>query len=143
MKNDFEFKEILQDLIIDNNITGITELSERTGIQYKILDNFVKGIYKPSLKNIIILSKFFNCSIDYLMGNSEHKGKSRDCISQNFYQQFCRLLQEKKTTKYKFTKDTNISYNTIKKWKEGAIPTLATLNKLAHYFYVPIDLLIK
>ena len=65
MKNNFA--EVLKSLRIDNNLSQ-TGLSQAVGISQSIIARWEKGERVPTLDNLIILSKYFGCTIDYLAG---------------------------------------------------------------------------
>ena len=65
-----EFKEILRELRIENNLT-IKELSERCGYSKSVICYWEKGLRHPNAAAISVLAKFFNVSTDYLIGNEE------------------------------------------------------------------------
>ena len=56
------------------------------------------------------------------------------------YRKFVQLLQERKITAYKISKDTGISQSTLSDWKTGrAIPKMDKIVIIARYFGVPVD----
>ena len=65
MKNNFA--EVLKSLRIDNNLSQ-TGLSQAVGISQSIIARWEKGERVPTLDNLITLSKYFGCTIDYLAG---------------------------------------------------------------------------
>lgn len=137
-----KINEILSDLMFEQHL-DITALSKLTGLQYKLLDNYVKGIYNPNLKNAIILADFFNCSIDYLLGIKDTETFHQYTTPvYKFYERYLNLLKERKISHYKVSKDLSLNINNSRKWKEGKIPTLKTLILLSEYFAVSIDFLI-
>lgn len=58
-----QFQKLLQE-------TGTTRysLGKQTNISISRLDDWYHGKYIPSLDNALALAKFFNCSLDYLLG---------------------------------------------------------------------------
>lgn len=44
------------------------ELSKETNISQSRISSWELGIYMPSAENLIILAKYFKCSVDYLLG---------------------------------------------------------------------------
>ncbi len=57
------FKQILSEY-------GITryQLNKHTKISNSSIDNWYNGVHSPSLDNVIRLAKYFNCTIDKLLG---------------------------------------------------------------------------
>lgn len=59
------------------------------------------------------------------------------------YEIFLRLMEEKKLTPYKVSKDTGITQATFSRWKTGkASPSIETLQILSDYFHVSTDYLL-
>ena len=136
------FRDILEELMDENNLS-ITDLSNNLQMDYKQLSNYVKGVYAPSLKSALKLADYFQCSLDYLCGLVETKSVNNylqpDFL---FYERYKKLLDERKITHYKLTKDCGINVNDSRLWKQGKVPTLITLYKIADYLSVSIDFLI-
>lgn len=66
-------QEKLKDLRVERKLT-LEELSEQTGISKSALGNYETNDYKDiSHYNIVILSKFYGVTADYLLGLSENK----------------------------------------------------------------------
>ena len=59
--------DIIKNLRVENNLTQ-TELSQAVGISQSIIARWEKGERVPTLDNLITLSKYFGCTIDYLAG---------------------------------------------------------------------------
>lgn len=60
------------------------------------------------------------------------------------YEIFEKLLQEHKTTIYRVSKDTGIPQTALYEWKSGkSTPKADKLLKIAEYFNVPLERLIK
>lgn len=64
------FLEIFKDLKEENNFS-ITEISKRTGIPITTLSNYLNRGSLPGVEQLILLAKFFNVSVDYLVGLEE------------------------------------------------------------------------
>ena len=60
------------------------------------------------------------------------------------FEDFEKLLQEHKTTIYRVSKDTGIPQTTLYEWKSGrSTPKVDKMIKIADYFNVPLELLVK
>lgn len=59
-----------------------------------------------------------------------------------FYDTFTNLCAENNVTPNKVLVDCSISRTSVAKWKKGAVPNGATLEKLADYFGVSVDYLL-
>lgn len=57
----------LKKLRKEHNLTQ-NELSEKTGIKHYSISDYEVGRVEPDLQTLIILAKFFNVSLDYILG---------------------------------------------------------------------------
>ena len=136
------FRENLIELM-DNKDLNINTLSKKANMQYKLIDNYVKGIYCPDLKNSIKLANYFKCSLDFLFGLSDDDTENvYSAPDFKFYERYLKLLSDRKTTSYKFTKSICLDTDIDKNWKAGSIPNISTLIKIAKELGVSIDYLI-
>ena len=62
-----KFAEKLKELRLEKNLTQ-TKLANDTGLSQAIIANWERNLKTPTLDNLIILAKYFGCSIDYLAG---------------------------------------------------------------------------
>ncbi len=72
-----EFKKILLDLMKLNNISTFVELSACTGIPISTMSHWFNEDKILSVSNLITLSKFFQVSIDKLLGVEKLKANKR------------------------------------------------------------------
>ena len=61
------FAKRLKYLRLENNI-GQVELAKAIGVSKGIISLWENGLREPKLSNLIVLSHFFQVSIDYLAG---------------------------------------------------------------------------
>lgn len=61
------FKTNLKNLRFEKNI-GQVELAKALGVSKGIISLWENGLREPSMTNLIALAKFFEVSIDYLVG---------------------------------------------------------------------------
>lgn len=64
------FKQILRRLRKESNLTQ-GQLGEKLDYGYTAISNYESGRNEPSINDLIKLSRIFNVSIDYLVGNSK------------------------------------------------------------------------
>ncbi len=62
-----KFSERLRELREEKNLTQY-ELSKKINISTACINRWEKNLRVPNIDSIIILSKFFGCSADYLIG---------------------------------------------------------------------------
>lgn len=64
-----EMKNNLKTLRKQNGISQ-TQLSKETGISFQMISDYENNRYNMSIKRLIILANYFECSIDYLIGRT-------------------------------------------------------------------------
>lgn len=138
-----DFVEILEGFISGKKLS-LENLSVQCKVSSSQLSEYLRGTMIPSVKNAVKLSNFFNCSIDYLFGLSEDKGKNlgKNYDLSGFIYRYESLLRNNKTTNYKFCKENNLSESMIRLWKRGQNPSISTLYIIASKLCSSIDYLI-
>ena len=63
----------IRELRISSNLTQ-SELAERIGLNQSAIGKYERGELEPSISTLKALSKIFECSIDYILGNSNDFG---------------------------------------------------------------------
>ncbi len=138
-----KFSQILKDLCIDKGIK-IFNLAELTGIDDGTLSKYANDISVPTVKNLVKLANYFECSLDYIIGLTDKyikmPAKSED--KSLFYSRYESLLKEYNITHYKLTKILGFSISNLQNWKKGTLPYIETLIKLAQYLCVSLDYLV-
>ena len=64
------FKERLKELRIEKNITQ-QELGKLVNMSKMAISHWEKGHSEPSISQLIILSDYFDVSVDYLIGKTD------------------------------------------------------------------------
>ena len=62
-----EFKENLKNLRQEKNV-GQIELANALGVSKGIISLWENGLREPNMQSLITIAKYFNVSIDYLVG---------------------------------------------------------------------------
>lgn len=44
------------------------KLEKETGLKEETVNRWHKGKYEPTIENIVVLAKYFDCSVDYVLG---------------------------------------------------------------------------
>lgn len=140
-----EFSEIFTNLI-ESNDYSFRELSLKTNISATQLAKYAKGIYEPSLKNALIISNYFNYSLDYLFGLETFPnrfGVLAEPSIEKFIDRFNSLISKRKTNINRISKNTFIKRNNIYNWQKLKIfPKMGILSKLAIELSTSIEYLI-
>ena len=62
-----KFKDNLKELRLDKNM-GQVELAKAIGVSKGVISLWENGLREPNMYSLILLAKFFNISIDELVG---------------------------------------------------------------------------
>lgn len=66
-----KFNERLKELRLSNNISQV-QLAKDIGVSRTMVQIYESGEKEPTLSKLIIISNFFNVSIDYLCGLTDN-----------------------------------------------------------------------
>lgn len=61
------FKDIIKGLRTENNLSQL-QLAKNLNLERYIVSNWEQGRNEPSIEDLIMLSKYFGVTIDYLAG---------------------------------------------------------------------------
>ena len=61
------FPETLKDLRAEKGI-GQEKLAEELGLSHGIISLWENGLREPKMSNLILLAKYFDVTVDYLVG---------------------------------------------------------------------------
>lgn len=50
-------------------------MSELCGLSKSMISKYERGEKQPKLETLVVLSDFFDCSIDFLVGRTDYPGK--------------------------------------------------------------------
>ncbi len=135
------FAENLKDLLIDKGIT-LKELANNTGLKLNSLYYNLKNDVPPDAEIAIVLSEYFNCSVNYLLGLDDKINFKQIKTNKSFIENYEYLLKLNKTNNSRVCKQLNINRNAIYKWRRGKTPRMFNLIEMAKYFNTTIDFLL-
>jgi len=133
------FAERLNELMIENDIKS-PELATKLGIHRSTISRYLSGNKIPSVKNVISLANYFNCSTDYLLSlTDENKVKTfKPCPP--FNEQLKFLLDYYKITKYQLQKWTQIAESSIYYWqRKKSNPDIDSIIRIAKCLECSVD----
>lgn len=137
------FSERLTELISgsEKNIKSDL-LGEAIGVSGQTVRAWCSGSQQISLKNLLKLADYFNCSLDFIVGRTDIflDYTPRECPP--FYQRFRNVLNEKGKTRYRVNKETKIKDSYFTKWSKGTDPHVFSLIEMANYLDITIDYLV-
>ena len=122
-----------------------TDIASGTGISENQVSKYVTGCYLPTLKNAIKISRFFDCSLDYLFGIENIPNKYNYALGEANIDVFIERLQNliKNKSLSSICENHNLTRNSFYEWKRKRVfPTMENFVKLALAFDVSIEFLI-
>ncbi|MFA5449790.1 MAG: helix-turn-helix transcriptional regulator [Clostridia bacterium] len=135
------FIERLCELMQENNLNS-KQLAQAVGISQTSISKWMNNKKTVSLKHLLLLANYFNCSLDYLTGRSDDLLSFTPHSPILFSQRIREILQEQGSNRYRFVKQTRFTDTHFYRWDKGAVPQLATLEELANLFDCSIDYLV-
>lgn len=100
----------------------------------------------PSINTAIRLCEIFDCSIDYLFGNSDKIEKeyilNEQTSATNFIKHLEELIKENGKTITSVMEDLELDEYTYYHWKHGKLPMTINVISVAKYFGVSMDFLV-
>lgn len=135
-----EFQERLQDLIIENNLNRY-KLSKVLNISSTTVNGYFNKNYYPEIEIAKKISKFFNCSLDYLFGLSDEI-KNTNTNKKSFIENFQQLIKQKNLSIKNALEGLKMSEYNYYRWKDGKFPKTSNLIDIAKYFDISFDWLI-
>lgn len=135
-----DFQERLQDLLDENNFSRL-KLAQSVGVSSTTINGYFNNNYYPQIDIAIKISKYFNCSLDYLFGISDNKINTNTNIN-DFINNFDFLLKKNKLPIARALKEMSMSEYNYYRWKAGKFPKTLLIIDIAKYFDVSIDFLV-
>lgn len=134
-----KFGETLCELMEEHNLS-VKELALKVGIKQSNIYHYMRGERLPSVKGIVALSDYFNCSVDYILGLSEQNSAEQFKPCPPFSERLDYLVAYFGMTTYKVYTQTEISKARFFDWKSGRHePSLDNIVKLAEVFDCSVD----
>ncbi len=136
------FSENLQDLLIRRNINKnqfcqLLKLSNSSF--YKIFNHS----RQPKIDTLLKIAKYFNCSLDFLLGRTENETPLAKGKKISIKVPFEKQLKINNTNINRVATSIGTSTATIYRWLNNkTYPTLEYLIKLADYFGCTVDYLV-
>lgn len=134
------FQERLEELLIENGLNRL-QLAKIIGCTSTTINGYFNNDYYPQIDIAIKLSKYFKCSLDYLLGMSDNVLNS-NINNNSFIENFGKLIKEKGLSIACTMKELNMSEYNYYRWKAGKFPKTTNLIDIAKYFDTSIDYLI-
>ena len=134
------FSERLKELMTDNGLNTLS-LEKATGCTNSNISKWLHRKKAPTLNSLIILSDFFECSLDYLTGRSDDMSRGTITTVSTFKDRLNTLIKSSGKSVFRISKEIPIPNSQLYKFLKGQTPTLFTLCLIADYFDCSIDYL--
>lgn len=134
--------ENLNYLISEREITG-KQLARELGLTEATLSRYRKGVNTPSISNILKFADYFNCSVDYLIGDEEENAKLTFKVSPPVSERMAQLPALFNMSAYAFCRAVKISETAFYDWKSAnKEPNIYSIIKIAKHFDRRVDFIL-
>ncbi len=134
-----KFNEILEELMFERSINSKT-LANELGMQASCITRYLKAEHCPTVRSIVLLADYFNCSTDFLLGFEDFNDTLTFKVCPPFSEQIKFLTKHFKTNASEFYDRVPVPKSRYYEWKSGKrLPTLENVIKIAQSFDCRID----
>lgn len=134
--------ENLNYLFSEREITG-KQLARELGLTEATVSRYRKGINTPSVSNLIKFADYFNCSVDYLVGNEEENTKLTFKVTPPIPERMAQLPKVFNMSAYTFCREVKISETAFYDWKSASKePNIYSIIKIAKHFDRRVDFIL-
>lgn len=113
-----KFSETLKDLLDEKNFTN-KQFSKLVGISEACLSLYIKNYYPPSVKHLVIIAEYFNCSTDFLLGREPYNDNLSFKPCPPFSERICALETFMGFKPKDFYTCPDIAKSSYFSWKKG------------------------
>lgn len=136
------FQESFKELLDFHNLKP-HQFAKKLGISSSNINGYLNNKYYPQINIAIKMCKFFDCSLDYLLGLAdEKKHKVNQQNNNSFFYNFSKLIKDNSNSIATTLKELKMSETNYYRWKTGKFPKTSNLIDIAKYFKVSIEFLI-
>jgi len=130
--------------LIEDEGLSLRAFAEAVDIPYQEVYAYENDGYLPSVYNAEKIALFFDCSFDYFFGvsNTFKQTTYKKVDISLFYPRYKELLEKEKVSHYNLHKTIKLNNSSITKWKNGSVPRIESLIKIATRFSTHIDYLV-
>ncbi len=132
----------LKELMQEKELNA-AKLAKDLKIEQSVISKFLKGQRLPSLATLVKLADYFNCTTDYLLGETDILDDRAFKQRPPFEEQLSFLLKYFNKTKYRLKFDAEVAEDTINNWHKGKYePNIENLLRLKKAFDCSLDFII-
>lgn len=142
MDNMSKFAERIMELKEDDHLSNL-QFEKICGCKNQSISSWLtKGVY-PKLINLMRLSKYYNYSLDYILGLTDNKIISRRENPIPFLTRIADLLVKNNTSEYAVAKACDFNRSSFVNWrKRKLLPQTECLICIAEYFDCSVEYLL-
>ncbi len=139
MDNLSKLPERLKELMDEAEI-NVPRLAQKINMDHSEISKFLRGERVPSTATLVALADFFNCSTDYILGQSDILEERTFKQRPPFKEQLSFLLQYFRISKYRLEKGTKLSEEVVNRWHKGIYePNVESLIRISKYLNCTVD----
>lgn len=136
------FAEILGELLLERNLNA-KQFAHDIDAQNSSVSFYLRAMSIPTVKWLVKIADYFNCSTDYLLGLDEEKKVGDFCVCPPFNEQLNFLKQHFNCSNSYFYTNSGIPKTRYYDWQNGKrVPTVESVVKLAKHFDCSVDFII-
>ena len=136
-----KFSERLEELIIEQNIDKKT-FAKNVGINATCISHFILEKHTPTVKSLIKIADYFNCSTDFLLGREEENRNLTFKKCPPFSEQLLVLKEKLNFRPNDIYDGTEIAKSSYYHWLDGKQPTLDNIIHLADLLDCRVDFIL-
>jgi transcriptional regulator with XRE-family HTH domain len=123
-----------------NQNIDLDTIAQKLNVSPRTIQRYETGERTPSIEKLIQLTEIFNCSIDYILKNSNYINNvatntslnTNDTTIETFTKRLKMLIVQKGLNKKELSKKTKLSIDLISEYISGKVfPSIEDLKKLA------------
>ena len=136
------FADRLSELIFDCKKKA-RDVAKETAIGKTTIYEYLSGQKMPTLRNLIKLADYFDCSTDYLLGLEPEQAKLTFQVCKPFSARFEEVLQYFAISRYRLEQMTGIAESALYYWAKGKkCPTVENILLVCEKLDCRVDFLI-
>ncbi len=136
------FAERLIELKEEYELSNL-QLERICGCKNQSISTWLTRNVYPKLVNLLRMSDYFQCSIDYLLGLTDDRSIERTRAHSNFITRANELAAKNNVSKYRIAKECGFDKGNFTKWaSRGMLPQTESLIAIANYFDCTVEYLL-
>jgi transcriptional regulator with XRE-family HTH domain len=135
------FAERIIELKEENHLSNL-QFEKVSGCKNQSISTWLTRNVYPKLVNLLRMSDYFQCSIDYLLGLTDDKRLTRTDTPSTFIVRANELAAKNNVSKYRISKECGFDKGNFSKWaSRGMLPQTQSLIAIAEYFDCSVEYL--